>query len=684
LGEFLIELSIALHKHAMYPEGHPSLEPAAASVVRRATELLRDRPTLSLGVARSQLIIEGVATDSKHPVLAELAGRLHRHHLGAATFERGLATPEVADVLRTLAVEAERSGQPLGLGPAERLRAWPHVRLHALTYERLELLDDAPPAQGSEDGGGFAGAARGVRAAQLWLGLARAALAGEIGEDESPSTKSEVIAKAIDQHATVAGYDQVIVGYLLQIADELKRAGGAEAVELRRRTSRLVREMRPETLRRLVEMGGDAAQRQRFVLDATDGMAVDAVLDVVQAAADTTHQTISHSLLRMLAKLAAHAEQGAPAVRPLADTALRDQVRQLLGGWTLEDPNPDGYGAALQRMARAAPIFAAPKEAMHAAEAERLLQMGLELEHLGPLVWRAVAGMVEEGRLVALLDLLDAARPGSRVAAAIWERAATPETVRRTLSAPAPDFATLDRLLTRVGLPAAEPMLDALAEAEVRATRRQLLDRLALLREGLGAVILPRLGDSRWYVVRNLLGLLEEVPQLPEGFSPAPFAKHADARVRRQALKLQLRIPADREGALLAALGEDDEQIARIALAAAQQDCPPAAVPLLVTRAMGGSRGWSVELRVLAIRLLGRTGAPAAYDALLRLCEGGRSLLGRAKLPPKSAELLAGLAALAVGWNQDARAAAVLARATRSLDAEIRAAAELPSRGTRG
>jgi len=28
LGDFLIELSIALHEHAMYPEGHPSLAPA--------------------------------------------------------------------------------------------------------------------------------------------------------------------------------------------------------------------------------------------------------------------------------------------------------------------------------------------------------------------------------------------------------------------------------------------------------------------------------------------------------------------------------------------------------------------------------------------------------------------------------------------------------------------------------
>src|SRR5207253_10029908 len=57
LADFLIELSIALHKHAMYPEGHPSLAPAAAGVTRRAERLLQDRSTLSLGVARQQLVI---------------------------------------------------------------------------------------------------------------------------------------------------------------------------------------------------------------------------------------------------------------------------------------------------------------------------------------------------------------------------------------------------------------------------------------------------------------------------------------------------------------------------------------------------------------------------------------------------------------------------------------------------
>src|SRR3989449_10629793 len=89
LADFLIELSIALHKHAMYPEGHPSLAPAVAGLTRRAALLLEDRATISLGVARKQLVIEGVATGPKHPVLRGLAGGRPRHPLGALTSRRG-------------------------------------------------------------------------------------------------------------------------------------------------------------------------------------------------------------------------------------------------------------------------------------------------------------------------------------------------------------------------------------------------------------------------------------------------------------------------------------------------------------------------------------------------------------------------------------------------------------------
>src|SRR5436309_7619197 len=379
LADFLIELSIALHKHAMYPEGHPSLAPAAAGVTRRAEHLFEERATLALGVARQQLVIEGVATDPKNPLLSELAGRLHRHHLGAVTFHRGLRVTEVVDVLKTLAAEAERTGQPLGLGAPEQLRAWDHVRLHPITYERLELLQEDDQTGALDDKGAKE---RGLRGAQLWVGLARAALTADaLASDDGPppATEPSMIAKAIDEHPKSAAYDQVIVGYLLQIADELKHAGGAEAAALRRRTSKLVGALQPGTLRRLIEMGGDNAQRTKFAIDATHGLAVDAVLDIVRAMADASHKTVSDPLVRMLSKLAQHAEQGTPEARPQADEALREQVRDLLRGWTLEDPTPDAYGQALHKMAATTAAPASPRrEGKQDAEPLRIVQTALE------------------------------------------------------------------------------------------------------------------------------------------------------------------------------------------------------------------------------------------------------------------------------------------------------------------
>ena len=671
LADFLIELSIALHKHAMYPEGHPSLAPAAAGVTRRAELLLEDRTTLSLGVARQQLVIEGVATDPKHPVLAELAARLHRHHLGAVTFRRGVETAEVASVLKTLAVDAERSGQPLGLGAPERLRAWAHAQLHPLTYERLELVEEDAPA--SE---------RGARAAQLWVGLARAALTAQAGNDDQPTpTEPAVIARAIDEHprTDAAAYDQVIVGYLLQIAEELKTAGSADAVALRRRTSRLIRALKPETLRRLVDMGGDFTQRRKFVHDATDGMAVDAVLEIVRAAADSSHQTISHSLVRMLSKLAAHAEGGAPEVRPQADAALRDQVRRLLEGWTLTDPNPDAYGAALQRMARAAPARAATG-GEYATEPDRIVAMALEVDTVNAHVLGAADRVAQEGRLGPLLDALAEVPESQGAASQVWARLATADVVRQLATREPVDFKTLERLVPRVGLLAAAPLLDALAAAEARGVRRGLLAQLARMGPEIAPVVIPRLEDSRWYVTRNMLALLEDLSPLPPGFSAAAYLRHADARVRWQAVKVQVKLPAARDEALALGLQDHDPRTLRLALglAVALQSCPDSAVPVLTGRAT--ERALPPDVRTLAVRALGHARAPAALTTLLRLASTGRTLFGREKLPPKSPELLAALAGLASGWQQDPRARALLRRAAGSSDPDIRAAADTGER----
>ena len=182
LSEFLVELSIALHKHAMYPPGHPTLGPAAERLAERAERLLAGRPTIAFGVARYQLIIDGVATDPNQPVLRRLAEDLHRHHLGAISILPGINADEIASALHTLAEDTDAEKGPLGLAPPGQLPDWPHLRLHPLTLDRLEIVSDEPPSS-QGDGGNAAG-----RAAHLWVGLASAAMAADVSQKSQAAT----------------------------------------------------------------------------------------------------------------------------------------------------------------------------------------------------------------------------------------------------------------------------------------------------------------------------------------------------------------------------------------------------------------------------------------------------------------------------------------------------------------
>jgi hypothetical protein len=669
LADFLIELSIALHKNAIYPSGHPLLGGAVDALVLRLVRLLQDRNSLSLGVARQQLVIEGVVTAASNSLLRDLAQRLHRHHLGAVKFLRGVGRDEVTDLLRTIAADAERTVTPLGLRPAEELRRWAHIRAFPLSYEQLQLASESRP----DDSAPHTDA--GARAAQLWVGLARAAMFAEAAahaSGDASSTDPVVVAKAIDEHRREVAYDQVIVGYLLQIADELKRKGSSESLALQKRISTLVSSLSPSTLRRLLEMGGDVSQRKRFMLDAAQGMAVDAVMELVQAAADTSQQTISHSLVRLLTKLATHAEQGAAAeLRAGAETELREHVQRLIANWTLDDPNPGNYRVVLDHMAKAAPVFASNEASTNGAEPERIIQMSLELDSLGELVTRAVDSMIRRGELLRLFTLLGNAPQRSRAAAALWRQLASPEQLRQLLRDVPIDFALVEQIVSRLRLAAADPLLDALEASPSRAVRRKLLDLIGQLGPEAVSVVEARLPDERWFVVRNALMLIADLGGQNAELGTT-YARHTDARVRREAIRILLGVSATRERAICAGLDDGDERVVRVALQAASEQCPLSAVAILQRRVSEGTL--DVELSSQAIAVMASVRTTEVLEWLMERAVGssGAGLFGRPRLAPKSPTMLAALNALAAHWARGRGVGAILALALGSSDIEIR------------
>jgi hypothetical protein len=408
-------------------------------------------------------------------------------------------------------------------------------------------------------------------------------------------------------------------------------------------------------------------------------MAVESVVKILKAAAEASGQTISHGLVRMLSKLATHAELGGEQVRPLADGALREQVDRLLSGWKLEDPNPDAYGKVLHHLATKGPLGRDEDDdprSDHEADPLRIVQMSLEVEGSGPLVDRAIARAIRDGDARSMRRLLSSLPPGCETAAeTLQSRLCGPETIEALVAREPLDLETLDELLPSITIEGYAVLLDTLMRSGNRTTRRKLLDRLSQTDLYVAPLIVARLEDERWYVQRNMLLLLERLRHLPPEFSAMRWTQHADPRVRYQALLLQLTMPNERELALRAALEDVDARVVRLGLLAFQEGCPAALMPL-VARIASNPRNLE-DLRVHAVRALAKCRERLALDTLLHLVDGGKTVLGRPKLAPHTPVVVAAVQALAGAWHTHPQARDMLALANGSSDPEVRQAARV-------
>jgi len=659
---FLPLLGIALHKIGAYPENHPLLGNAIEAVSGHLRAVLVNRPFLLIGIARAQLLVEGLATDPDNPVLKELAQRLHRHQIGAIKFTPGVTPSEITDVLRVLSGDART--QPVGTQLRDYDDRWEHIRLFPPAYDKIEL---------SEEGGQRIGEQAQVEssAARLWMGLAAATIARE-GAPEL-HTDPRAIARAINEHMHDGEQAKRVVSILLGLSRELRLSHGGEATLLKERLSTLLNHITPDTLKELATLGADLAQRRKLVVDAAMVLPAGAVLTLLHAVSDAGAQAIPHAMVRLLTKLAFQAEKGAQTIREEADLALREGVRQLVDRWTLADPNPQAYGRVLERLSRH-PTGGPQAPEAHPAEAIRLVQIALETDTVGESVWAALEELVGEGRAAEIVAMVEDPNVAEDIAEQFWIRLATPANMRILLNNEPRDTDVVELLLERMGMTAAEPMLESLEVADNRTMRRRLLTRLGRLGPAIGPMLIERLPGAPWYVQRNLLALLASLPGLPTDFPIGSYAEAEDPRVRREALKLMLRLPSHRDAAIIAAVADDDDANLRLGLGAALEGGMPHAAVGRV-RILLNDRRLSSELRVLGIRVMGTIKTPATRDWLVSRALSESRWLRRRKLVPKSPELLAVIACLARGFRQDANAQLALRLAWESNDPEIRKAA---------
>ncbi|MEW5916889.1 MAG: hypothetical protein AB1762_10805 [Gemmatimonadota bacterium] len=657
----LVEFATALQKHTFYPKGHPMVTAAAQRLQQNLAEVLAKNGSLSIGVARQQLVVDGEPTGDSHTMLRDLASLLHKQQIGAVVLVEGIEVEELSDVLATLGSDAsdvadEAAGQLAIEG------RWNHVQFFRQSFDRLQLGDDGTSEEDVDT----------VRVNDLWLGLARAALAGDVPEDSGRILNDpDHIAGAIDAKRGDKGYEHVIASYFQQLASELNHAGEQRHVQVRARLANLLGILHPETLERLLHMGGDTRKRVDFVRHATSILAAPAVVDLLRCASTAAGRGISDSMMRLLSKLARYAQQSSGGEG--FDAELRDHVRDIVTKWTLADPNPEEYNAALTSLARTTGAVNALEDdrGRSRLEPERLIAIALHVGEGGPSLARAARALAARGDWTDTLADVEAAEP-SRARDMLLQELVTPRQLARVLPRLPKSREVAERLVVRLGPSAVSPLIDALAEPNLKDHEgcAALLSRL-----GVAAVpgIASRIANERPQVQAHLLGVLAEAGIVPSNVDVWALAKHTMGDVRREAIRLLLAVDEHREKAVALAMQDSDPRILRDGLRAAPRPMAPALAHLVMQRVDRHGASMALEERAMAIQVLTTCRVPAVRDWLSRALVRKKMFGGR-KLVEKSPDMLITLRALATTWGDDRAVADILLLASKHRDGEIRAA----------
>jgi HEAT repeat protein len=220
--------------------------------------------------------------------------------------------------------------------------------------------------------------------------------------------------------------------------------------------------------------------------------------------------------------------------------------------------------------------------------------------------------------------------------------------------------------LLHIGADTVTPLVRELVAAKDVSARRSYRDALVAL-DHVGVPLLEDMvGDERWFVVRNMVGILGEIRSADAVEHFRRTIEHSDARVRRETVLALSKVGGEEAVPLLAKGLNDVEASLRgtAAVGLGLTKLPVAVGPLLLR--LQQESDTEVELEI--VRALGRVGDPRAVPVLAERASGG----GFFSRVPSAIRVEATRALGEIGGDA---ARAVLQRLLRERNAEVREAA---------
>ena len=181
--------------------------------------------------------------------------------------------------------------------------------------------------------------------------------------------------------------------------------------------------------------------------------------------------------------------------------------------------------------------------------------------------------------------------------------------------------AGLRSTLLHIGADTVSPLVRSLVAATDVSARRAYRDALVALDQVGVPLLEDMVGDERWFVVRNMVGILGEIRSADAVDHFRRTIEHSDARGRRETILALSKIGGEEAVPLLAkGLNDKDPSLrAAAALGMGLTKLATAVTPLLARLAQETDQDTQVEV----IRALGRVGDPRAVPVLAERASAG-------------------------------------------------------------
>ncbi|MGD0845205.1 MAG: HEAT repeat domain-containing protein [Geobacteraceae bacterium] len=373
----------------------------------------------------------------------------------------------------------------------------------------------------------------------------------------------------------------------------------------------------------------------------------DAFLEAMQSVA-THGENIPEMVLKLMQRLSAQSESTPDLDAAISDAGSTEKVRLLLKESAMEEFVPPAYRKTLMA------ILATDTLPVKSMEALAELQKTLGYHHLeaktGDIICEIIRQIPAEERgdgirsnLMALAShylcngdfnslericriILDEAY--AKQCAAFFDPGFVQEILDAASLLGREKYQDIRSIISTVGQPFVVPLMERLFAEENRSLRRFWFDCLGDLGEMVRNAALERLNDERWFVVRNLIIMLDSFGDQEVQRQVRRLVGHSHPRVRKEALKYLLHYQDPMvDIQLLQDLDSNDPARKLSAVQIAEMSSNPEVLhKLLAILDSGSITGYGLEIKSAVIQALAGIGNAQAVPKLKEILYSGKFL----------------------------------------------------------